>query len=135
VASRPRISWLRWDSSDWIETGCAALPAWIGRRSTGRTDGFRQSSLSRFSGQLIADQRGEAEISAAKMLLIDAIVRASLKSRMVHSYLATIERPWCDRRSVRGLVVVGRWGVLGGLGEGEAVRQPGGAIAPRQARC
>ena len=27
VASRPRISWLRWDSSDWIETSCAAAQA------------------------------------------------------------------------------------------------------------
>src|SRR5262249_23300945 len=26
VASRPRISWLRSDSSDWLETSCAALP-------------------------------------------------------------------------------------------------------------
>jgi hypothetical protein len=29
---------LRWDSSDWIETSCTALPAWISRRST-RADG------------------------------------------------------------------------------------------------
>jgi hypothetical protein len=49
--------------------------------------------------QLTADQGGEAEISAAKGILIDAIVTATLKSRVVHSYLATIERPWCDRRS------------------------------------
>jgi hypothetical protein len=49
--------------------------------------------------QLIADQGGEGEISAAKMILIDAIVTATLKHKVVHSYLATIERPWCDRRS------------------------------------
>jgi hypothetical protein len=36
---RPPISLLRWDGSDWIETNYAALPAWIGRRSRGRTGG------------------------------------------------------------------------------------------------
>jgi hypothetical protein len=58
-----------------------------------------QQVTSDLKAQLIADQGGEAEISAAKMILIDAIVTAMLKHRVVHSYLATIERPWCDRRS------------------------------------
>jgi hypothetical protein len=51
--------------------------------------------------QLIADQGGQDEISAAKMLLIDAIVMATLKHKVAHSFLASIERPWADRRSNR----------------------------------
>jgi hypothetical protein len=58
-----------------------------------------QHAAADLKAQLIADQGGEDEVSAAKMILIDAIVTATLKSRVVHSYLATIERPWCDRRS------------------------------------
>jgi hypothetical protein len=57
-----------------------------------------QQAASDLKAQLIADQGGEDEISAAKRLLIDCIVTATLKHRVVHSYLATIERPWCDRR-------------------------------------
>jgi hypothetical protein len=56
--------------------------------------------------QLVADQGGEAEISAAKMALIDLIVMATLKHRIVTGYLTTIERPWCDRRSNRVWPVV-----------------------------
>jgi hypothetical protein len=56
--------------------------------------------------QLIADAGGEDELSAAKRLLVDAVVTAVLKHKVVHSYLATIERPWCDRRSNRVWPVV-----------------------------
>jgi hypothetical protein len=58
-----------------------------------------QQVTSDLKAQLIADQGGPDEISAAKGLLIDAVCTAVLKSRVVHSYLASIERPWCDRRS------------------------------------
>jgi hypothetical protein len=58
-----------------------------------------QAVVNDLKAQLIADQGGEDQLSEAKRLLIDCIVTAVLKSRVVHSYLATIERPWCDRRS------------------------------------
>jgi hypothetical protein len=58
-----------------------------------------QQAATDLKAQLVADQGGEGEISAAKTILIDPIVTATLKSRVVHSHLATIERPWCDRRS------------------------------------
>jgi hypothetical protein len=51
--------------------------------------------------QLIADQGGEDQISAAKMVLIDAICMARLKHVVAHTFLASIERPWADRRSNR----------------------------------
>jgi hypothetical protein len=58
-----------------------------------------QQATTDLKAELIADAGGEDELTAAKRLLIDAIVTATLKSRVVHSYLATIERPWVDRRS------------------------------------
>jgi hypothetical protein len=60
-----------------------------------------QQAAGDLRAQLVADQGGEDELTAAKSALIDCIVYASLKSRVVHSYLATIERPWVDRRSNR----------------------------------
>jgi hypothetical protein len=65
-----------------------------------------QAVVNDLKAQLIADAGGEGEISQAKSLLIDSIVTAVLKHRVVHSYLATIERPWCDRRSNRVWPVV-----------------------------
>jgi hypothetical protein len=58
-----------------------------------------QQAATDLKAQLIADQGGEGEISAAKMALIDLIVMATLKHRVVTGYLTTVERPWVDRRS------------------------------------
>jgi hypothetical protein len=65
-----------------------------------------QQAAGDLRAQLVADAGGEDELTAAKSALIDCVVYASLKSRMVHSYLSTIERPWVDRRSNRVWPVV-----------------------------
>jgi hypothetical protein len=65
-----------------------------------------QQAAGDLRAQLVADAGGEDELTAAKSALIDCIVYASLKSRVVHGYLATIERPWVDRRSNRVWPVV-----------------------------